>query len=101
VVEDKIITDAKIIKSYCKAKFGYKLTNLLGLTPEEQEDKQKKLKEGNSAWVGIVEAFDCGYKPHWQHKYDIIIVMGLKESELVDFRQLRLNIILDSENDGD
>lgn len=95
--EEKKIFDSKIIESYCKAKFGYRVVNLMGRTPEQEEESYNRQKETNAKWLHIYKVLPVGeYKPYWKHKYDILIQTGVLEKELIEFRQNRLDDLLDS-----
>jgi len=41
-IKSKRIFDPKIIESYCKAKYGYQVVNLMGRTPENEEESYKR-----------------------------------------------------------
>jgi len=95
--EEKRIFDASIIESYCKAKYGYRVVNLMGRTTDQEEESYNRQKETNAKWLHIYKVLPVGhYKPIWQHKYDILIQAGLLEKELIEFRQNRLDDLLDS-----
>lgn len=96
-IKSKRIFDPKIIESYCKAKYGYQVVNLMGRTREQEEESYKQQEEKNPKWLHIYKVLPVGdYKPVWEHKYDILIQSGLLEKELIEFRQSRLDDLLDS-----
>ena len=96
-IKSKRIFDPKIIESYCKAKYGYQVVNLMGRTPEQEEESCRHIQKTNPKWLDIYKALPVDdYKPVWEHKYNILIQSGLLEKELIEFRQNRLDDLLDS-----
>lgn len=94
--EEKRIFDSKIIESYCKAKYGFDVVNSLYRTKDQEEISLKEQKQNNTKWLHIYKILPTGdYKPHWSHKYDILIKVGLLEKDLIELRENRLSDLLD------
>lgn len=95
--EEKRIFDSKTIESYCKAKYGFIVVNAMGRTIEQEEISFREQEEKNPSWLHIYKVLPVGeYKPLWKHQYDVIIRVGLPEKDLIEFRENRLDDLLDS-----